>query len=97
MGHACGHNLIAICSLGAALATKAWLEEDSNHVGTVKLFGTPVPPPHFVTEFRVKKVVVVKLISSMPATIRTWTYRLCVTRVQSTGLLYLLLLFTCLK
>jgi metal-dependent amidase/aminoacylase/carboxypeptidase family protein len=44
IGHACGHNLIAVGSLGAALATKAWLEEDPSRKGTVKLFGTPVPP-----------------------------------------------------
>jgi hypothetical protein len=42
VGQACGHNLIAISSIGAALATKAWLEEDSNRKGTIKLFGTPV-------------------------------------------------------
>jgi metal-dependent amidase/aminoacylase/carboxypeptidase family protein len=42
IGHACGHNLIAVSSLAAALATKAWLEEDPTRVGTVKLFGTPV-------------------------------------------------------
>lgn len=34
--------MIAIAALGAALATKAWLEEDTSRVGTVKLFGTPV-------------------------------------------------------
>jgi len=42
IGHGCGHNLISSCSLGAALATKAWLEEDARRAGTVKLFGTPV-------------------------------------------------------
>jgi len=39
---ACGHNLIAIASVGAALAAKAWLEQDSSREGTVKMFGTPV-------------------------------------------------------
>ena len=42
---ACGHNLIAIAAIGAALASKAWLEEDSARVGTVKLFGMPVSSP----------------------------------------------------
>ncbi|CAF1359437.1 unnamed protein product, partial [Didymodactylos carnosus] len=40
IGHACGHNLIAIASLGAALAVKEFLNETKLN-GTVKLFGTP--------------------------------------------------------
>ncbi|CAF1080829.1 unnamed protein product [Didymodactylos carnosus] len=40
LGHACGHNLIAIAGLGAALAVKAYLNETKCN-GTVKLFGTP--------------------------------------------------------
>ena len=38
--HACGHNLFAAGSVGAAIATKHWLEE-SGAPGTVRLYGTP--------------------------------------------------------
>lgn len=40
IGHACGHNLIAIVSLGAALAT-AKVIRDETLGGKVVLFGTP--------------------------------------------------------
>ena len=40
IGHACGHNLIAITSLGAALATAQILKE-FNLAGKVVLLGTP--------------------------------------------------------
>ncbi|CAG8519463.1 25963_t:CDS:2 [Gigaspora rosea] len=40
IGHACGHNLIAISGVGAALGLKAVLEKFEIE-GTVKLFGTP--------------------------------------------------------
>jgi len=40
VGHACGHNLIAICSVGAALAAAAAMTEFSIP-GEVVLFGTP--------------------------------------------------------
>ena len=40
IGHACGHNLIAIVSLGGALATAKTLA-DSDLGGKVVLFGTP--------------------------------------------------------
>ncbi|CAF0864381.1 unnamed protein product [Didymodactylos carnosus] len=40
IGHACGHNLIAIAGIGAALAVKQYLQEQQTN-GTVKLFGTP--------------------------------------------------------
>ncbi|CDR45647.1 CYFA0S19e01376g1_1 [Cyberlindnera fabianii] len=40
IGHACGHNLISVCSLTAAVATAtAMIEFDIP--GTVKIFGTP--------------------------------------------------------
>ena len=39
-GHACGHNLFAAGSVGAAIAIADWLEE-SGTPGTVKLYGTP--------------------------------------------------------
>ena len=38
VGHACGHNLIAACSVGAALALQAILSETG---GEVQLIGTP--------------------------------------------------------
>jgi len=38
--HACGHNLFAAGSVGAALAIKDWLEE-TNTPGRVRLYGTP--------------------------------------------------------
>ncbi|CAF1075538.1 unnamed protein product [Didymodactylos carnosus] len=40
IGHACGHNLICITGLGAALALKAYLTSEKK-TGTIKLFGTP--------------------------------------------------------
>lgn len=40
IGHACGHNLIAIMSLGAALAT-AKVAKDEGIGGKIVLFGTP--------------------------------------------------------
>ncbi|KAG0045624.1 hypothetical protein BGZ83_009127 [Gryganskiella cystojenkinii] len=40
VGHACGHNLIAIAGVGAALGVKAALEKN-NLVGRVRLVGTP--------------------------------------------------------
>ncbi|MEO9968559.1 MAG: amidohydrolase [Hyphomonadaceae bacterium] len=39
-GHACGHNLFAAGSLGAAIAIRDWLEETGTP-GTVRLYGTP--------------------------------------------------------
>ena len=39
-GHACGHNLFAAGSLGAAIAIADWLEETGTP-GTVRLYGTP--------------------------------------------------------
>lgn len=40
IGHACGHNLISIASIGAALAT-AGLIRKQTLCGKVVLFGTP--------------------------------------------------------
>lgn len=40
IGHACGHNLIAIVSLGGALAAAKALE-DEGLGGKIVLFGTP--------------------------------------------------------
>lgn len=40
IGHACGHNLIAIAGVACALATKRLLEQNLVN-GTVYLFGTP--------------------------------------------------------
>lgn len=40
IGHACGHNLIAIVSLGGALAA-AKILEDEGLGGKIVLFGTP--------------------------------------------------------
>ena len=39
-GHACGHNLFAAGSLGAAVAIRDWLEATGTP-GTVRLYGTP--------------------------------------------------------
>ncbi|KAL3417545.1 peptidase M20 (amidohydrolase) [Phlyctema vagabunda] len=41
IGHSCGHNLIAICSVGAALAVAAAMKRNSSVGGKVVLFGTP--------------------------------------------------------
>ena len=40
LGHACGHNLIAVASVGAALATAEVIME-KRLGGKVVLFGTP--------------------------------------------------------
>jgi len=40
IGHACGHNLIAVSSVAAALATARLMQEESLD-GKVVLFGTP--------------------------------------------------------
>lgn len=40
IGHACGHNLIAVASLSGALATKAVMEKEKLG-GKVVIFGTP--------------------------------------------------------
>tara|TARA_R110000787_G_scaffold8528_9_gene28904 strand:+ start:7915 stop:9342 length:1428 start_codon:yes stop_codon:yes gene_type:complete len=39
-GHACGHNLFAAGSVGAALAIRDWLEKTGTP-GTIRLYGTP--------------------------------------------------------
>lgn len=39
-GHACGHNLFAAGSIGAAIAVKHWLDE-SGEPGIVRVYGTP--------------------------------------------------------
>ena len=39
-GHACGHNLFAAGSIGAAIAIKHWLEETGTS-GTLRILGTP--------------------------------------------------------
>jgi aminobenzoyl-glutamate utilization protein B len=39
-GHACGHNLLGVASIAAALAVKDWLDE-SGGSGTVRVYGTP--------------------------------------------------------
>ncbi|KAI8144462.1 hypothetical protein BJV82DRAFT_513192 [Fennellomyces sp. T-0311] len=44
LGHACGHNLIAICGIANAMAMKALLEKGAAS-GTVVLFGTPSEEP----------------------------------------------------
>jgi aminobenzoyl-glutamate utilization protein B len=39
-GHACGHNLLGVASIAAALAVKDWLDH-SRSSGTVRVYGTP--------------------------------------------------------
>ena len=41
MGHACGHNLIAISGVGIAVAMKAALQSQQHISGKVVLLGTP--------------------------------------------------------
>lgn len=41
LGHACGHNLIAMSSVGAGIAVKAALEADVSLRGKVVIMGTP--------------------------------------------------------
>ena len=39
-GHGCGHNVFGVGSSAGAIAIKQWLEQ-TKHVGTIKVFGTP--------------------------------------------------------
>lgn len=39
-GHGCGHNVLGVGSVAAAVAIKKWLEQN-NIEGSIKLFGTP--------------------------------------------------------
>lgn len=41
LGHGCGHNIIATTGLGAAIATKRWLEEHPEVPGRLVAFGSP--------------------------------------------------------
>ncbi|CAN8018984.1 unnamed protein product, partial [Ixodes persulcatus] len=41
LGHACGHNLIAECSVAAGIAVKEVLQQDSSLHGNVVVLGTP--------------------------------------------------------
>jgi metal-dependent amidase/aminoacylase/carboxypeptidase family protein len=41
LGHACGHNLIAISGVGVALALKAALQANPHIPGRIVLLGTP--------------------------------------------------------
>ena len=41
MGHACGHNLIAVSGVGVAIAIKAALQAQRHVSGKVVLLGTP--------------------------------------------------------
>jgi amidohydrolase len=41
LGHGCGHNVIAAAGLGAALASKRWLEANPDVAGSVIVLGTP--------------------------------------------------------
>lgn len=41
IGHGCGHNVIAAAGLGAALATKRWLQAHPQHPGRLAVFGSP--------------------------------------------------------
>ncbi|CAG8526803.1 6291_t:CDS:2 [Racocetra fulgida] len=54
IGHACGHNLIAISGVGAAIGLKAVLEK-FNIEGTVKLFGTPAEAGTFLVRGKTMK------------------------------------------
>lgn len=41
LGHGCGHNLIAAAGLGAALATRRWLQQHPEHPGRLCVLGSP--------------------------------------------------------
>ncbi|CAN7939491.1 unnamed protein product, partial [Ixodes hexagonus] len=47
IGHACGHNLIAECSVAAGIAVKEALRQDSTLTGTVVVLGTPAEEAGF--------------------------------------------------
>ena len=40
-GHGCGHHLLGVGAVGAALAVKAYLQDKGEGCGTVKLYGCP--------------------------------------------------------
>ena len=40
-GHGCGHHLLGVGAVGAALAVKAYLQDKDEGCGTVKLYGCP--------------------------------------------------------
>ena len=50
LGHACGHNLIAVASIGAALAS-AEVMLKRNLGGKVVLFGTPAEGESYVRRY----------------------------------------------
>lgn len=87
MGHACGHNLIAISGVGVALGLKAALQARKTVAGKIVLLGTPGTrfPYDFhcqkqeahMNGLKPRKGVVVKLFCSNAARIRRWTFVLC--------------------
>lgn len=54
LGHACGHNLIAVSSMAAALAT-AYVVAEEKLGGKVVLFGTPAEGESFLFAVLLKK------------------------------------------
>lgn len=72
LGHACGHNLIAVASVGAALATAEVMVE-KRLGGKVVLFGTPAEGELILTikgrrarlTLSPQKGVVARFVSSM--------------------------------
>ena len=84
IGHACGHNLIAICGVGVALSIRdALIKFDIP--GKVVLLGTPGDVLPIVGHIEIwtkrtlkpKKAVVEKLSSSKEADMLIWMLALC--------------------
>ena len=55
IGHACGHNLIAISGVAVAIAVKKVMEE-FDIAGTISLLGTPGESSHWLCFYRVPTV-----------------------------------------
>ncbi|CAN7937998.1 unnamed protein product, partial [Ixodes hexagonus] len=55
IGHACGHNLIAMSSVGAGIAVKAVLDSDSSLQGKVVIMGTPAEEGGMGKELMLRK------------------------------------------
>lgn len=79
IGHACGHNLIAISGVAVAVGLKAALEHH-NVDGKIVLLGTPgmyarpkAPRPVLMTNTQLRNTVVERLSSWSVVRTRIWT------------------------
>lgn len=81
IGHACGHHLICMMSLGAAVGLKSILDEVG---GTIKVFGTPLKR-HVVLKYRWRKQGCSMTVMSL-----SWRIRIMPTKSQAAHWLLML-------